>query len=56
MKLRINTKTRYEWYSNTDSIHFKQKVAYMMNDPLYLNDVKRHQKIAESFKKTFDGT
>lgn len=42
---------RYEWYSNADSTHFKQKVAYMMGDPLYLNDVKRHQKIADHLKR-----
>ena len=41
----------YEWYSNADSIHFKQKVAYMISDPLYLNDVKRHQKIADHLKR-----
>jgi hypothetical protein len=42
---------RYEWYSNADSTHFKQKAAYMMSDPLYLNDVKRHQKIADHLKR-----
>ena len=42
---------RYEWYSNADSTHFKQKAAYMMGDPLYLNDVKRHQKIADHLKR-----
>ncbi len=42
---------RYEWYSNADSTHFKQKAIYMMSDPLYLNDVKRHQKIADHLKR-----
>ena len=42
---------RHEWYSDVDSTHFKQKVAYMMSDPLYLNDVKRHQKIADHLKR-----
>lgn len=41
----------YEWYSNTDSTHFPQKVDYMLSDPLYLNDVKRHQKIADHLKR-----
>lgn len=42
---------RYEWYSNTDNTHFKKKVLYKLNDPLYLNDVKRHQKIADHLKR-----
>ena len=42
---------KYEWYSNADSTHFQQKVAYMLNDPLYLNDVQRHQKIADHLKR-----
>lgn len=37
--------TTYDWYSNTDSLHFRQKVDYMLNNPKYLNDVKRHQAI-----------
>jgi len=35
--------TTYDWYSNTDSIHFRQKVDYMLNNPKHLNDVRRHQ-------------
>jgi hypothetical protein len=42
---------KYEWYSNADSTHLPQKVAYMISDPLYLNDVKRHQKIADHLKR-----
>lgn len=42
---------RYEWYSNVDSTHFQQKVTYMLSDPLYLNDVRRHQKIADHLKR-----
>ncbi len=37
--------TTYDWYSNTDSLHFKQKIAYMLNNPKHLNDVRRHQYI-----------
>ena len=39
--------TTYNWYSNTDSSHFKQKIDYMLNDPKHLNDVRRHQNIIE---------
>lgn len=42
---------RYEWYSNTDSTHFEKRTAYMLGNPLYLNDVKRHQKIADHLKR-----
>lgn len=42
---------RFEWYSNTDSTHFKQKLAYMLSDPMYMNDVRRHQKIADHLKR-----
>lgn len=41
----------FEWYSNVDSTHFQQKLSYLMNDALYLNDVKRHQKIADHLKR-----
>ena len=35
----------FDWYSNTDSIHFRQKVDYMLANPKHLNDVRRHQNI-----------
>ena len=39
--------TNFDWYANTDSTHFKQKVDYMLNNPKHLNDVRRHQYIIE---------
>ncbi|OIQ27077.1 MAG: hypothetical protein BM564_13500 [Bacteroidetes bacterium MedPE-SWsnd-G2] len=39
--------TTYDWYSNTDSSHFRQKVDYMLNNAKHLNDVRRHQYIIE---------
>lgn len=35
----------FDWYSNTDSLHFRQKAEYMLNNPKHLNDVRRHQYI-----------
>jgi len=37
--------TTYDWYSNTDPSHFRQRVEYMLNDPKHLNDVRRHLEI-----------
>ena len=37
----------FDWYSNTDSLHFRQKVDYMLTNPKYLNDVRRHQYIVD---------
>ena len=39
--------TNFDWYSNTDDVHFKQKVDYMLTNPKYLNDVRRHQYIID---------
>lgn len=37
----------FDWYSDTDSTHFRQKVNYMLNNPKHLNDVRRHQYIID---------
>ncbi|MDT0558796.1 hypothetical protein RM697_09060 [Ichthyenterobacterium sp. W332] len=37
----------FDWYSNTDSTHFRQKVNYMLDNPKHLNDVRRHQYIID---------
>ena len=37
----------FDWYSNTDSLHFRQKVNYMLTNPKHLNDVRRHQYIVD---------
>ena len=37
----------FDWYSNTDSLHFRQKVDYMLTNPKHLNDVRRHQYIVD---------
>jgi hypothetical protein len=41
----------FEWYSNTDDEYFKQKVDYMMKNPMHLNDVKRHQNIVNHLSR-----
>jgi hypothetical protein len=35
----------YKWYSDTDSLHFKQRINYLLYDPNHLNDVRRHQEL-----------
>jgi len=35
----------YDWYSDTDSLHFRQRINYFLNNPDHLNDVRRHQEI-----------
>ena len=39
--------TSFDWYSNTDSLHFREKVDYMLTNPKHLNDVRRHQYIID---------
>lgn len=40
----------YEWYSDTDSLHFEQRINYLLNSPDHLNDVRRHQEIINHLK------
>ena len=37
----------FNWYSDTDSTHFRQKVNYMLTNPKHLNDVRRHEYIID---------
>ena len=37
--------TNYEWFSQADSAHIRQKIEYITTSPFYLNDVKRHQNL-----------
>ncbi len=39
--------TNFDWYSNTDDLHIKQKIDYMLRNPKHLNDVKMHQYIVD---------
>lgn len=41
----------YDWYSDTDSLHFKQRINYLLNNSDHLNDVRRHQEIVNHLEK-----
>ncbi len=41
----------FNWFSNSDSLHIREKIDYMLDNPMHLNDVKRHQNIVNHLSR-----